>query len=215
MSDLDEGRRTRRQRQAEERRQEILAAALDTFAEHGYDGSTTREIARRAGVAEGLIYHYFPSKRALLDAMLRRYSLLPVIREMTETRPAGSPEQVLTHRVREFAALLERRRPVVTVLLREAQVNPEVASAFAAVVQEGAGLLIRYLREQTEAGQIRQNADLETAVLLLIKGHLVDQLLEAQPQASGGHTGTDTSLESSVRVLLHGLMRPGAEGTQP
>jgi AcrR family transcriptional regulator len=51
-----------------DRRQHILEAALDVFAEVGFDAATTKEIARRAGVTPGLIYFYFPNKEGLFSA---------------------------------------------------------------------------------------------------------------------------------------------------
>ena len=54
-----------------QRRREILDAALRCFADEGYHATTNRKIARRAGITEGLIYHYFPSKKALLLEIIR------------------------------------------------------------------------------------------------------------------------------------------------
>ncbi len=53
-----------------DRRQAILDAALDAFAERGFKGSSVREIARAVGVNEATLYHYFPSKAAILDALI-------------------------------------------------------------------------------------------------------------------------------------------------
>ncbi len=53
---------------AEETRRRILAAALDLFQEYGFSETTMREIARRAEVATGAAYYYFPSKEAIIMA---------------------------------------------------------------------------------------------------------------------------------------------------
>ena len=53
---------------AEETRRRILAAALDLFQERGFAESTMRDIAKRAGVATGAAYYYFPSKEAIVMA---------------------------------------------------------------------------------------------------------------------------------------------------
>ena len=58
------------------RRQAIVDAALDLFAEKGIRATTTRDIAARAGITEGAIYRHFPSKDALaggifVDCMMR------------------------------------------------------------------------------------------------------------------------------------------------
>ncbi|MCL5677132.1 MAG: TetR/AcrR family transcriptional regulator [Firmicutes bacterium] len=52
-------------------RDRILEAALASFHEHGYEGSTMAAIARRAGVTAAALYHYFPGKRDLFEALGR------------------------------------------------------------------------------------------------------------------------------------------------
>ena len=64
-------RRTRRPRA--ERKAEILGVAREVFAERGYADAAVAEIASRAGVAEGTIYSYFETKRALLNAVMERF----------------------------------------------------------------------------------------------------------------------------------------------
>ncbi len=51
-------------------RQRVLDAALDLFGEKGYDATTMQEIAAAVGVTKAAIYYYFPTKSALLDAIL-------------------------------------------------------------------------------------------------------------------------------------------------
>jgi AcrR family transcriptional regulator len=53
-------------------RERILAAALQVFAERGFDGARTREIAERAGANLGLIKYYFDSKEQLWKAAVAR-----------------------------------------------------------------------------------------------------------------------------------------------
>jgi AcrR family transcriptional regulator len=55
---------------SEERRQAIVDAVKGVFAEKGFDGTTTRELANAAGVSEALLYKHFPSKESLYAAML-------------------------------------------------------------------------------------------------------------------------------------------------
>lgn len=55
---------------AEERRHSIVDAVREVFAEKGFDGTTTRELAKAAGVSEALLYKHFPSKESLYAAML-------------------------------------------------------------------------------------------------------------------------------------------------
>lgn len=52
-----------------EKKDKILAAALDLFANEGYNATSTSKIAKHAGVSEGLIFRHFESKKGLLDAL--------------------------------------------------------------------------------------------------------------------------------------------------
>jgi len=55
---------------SEERRSAIIHAVRRVFAEKGFHGTTTRELALAAGVSEALLFKHFPNKEALFSAML-------------------------------------------------------------------------------------------------------------------------------------------------
>jgi AcrR family transcriptional regulator len=83
-----------------ERREAIVAAVQGTFAEKGFDGTTTRELARAAGVSEALLYKHFPSKESLYVAMLEACADGPMAAEFTRAltlAPSTSTLVVLVH----------------------------------------------------------------------------------------------------------------------
>ena len=59
-----------RKEQKEARRIQIIQATLDLFVERGYYGTKTSQISRRAGISEGLLFHYFPTKEILLEELV-------------------------------------------------------------------------------------------------------------------------------------------------
>ena len=61
---------TAREARTGERRAQILRAALEVFSRRGFHGATIREIASTAGLAEGTIYLYFPSKQDVLRGVI-------------------------------------------------------------------------------------------------------------------------------------------------
>lgn len=113
---------TVRQRQREATRERILEAAVETFAEQGFLGASTREIARRAGTNQGLITYHFQSKdelwRAAVDSIFERL---------------GSP---LAERLDalELADPRERAREAIRQYVRFAAAHPEL---FRIMVDEG------------------------------------------------------------------------------
>lgn len=56
--------------EARDTRREILDAALELFAQDGFFGTSMRQLAREVGVRESALYHYFPNKDAILDALM-------------------------------------------------------------------------------------------------------------------------------------------------
>jgi AcrR family transcriptional regulator len=65
-------RRAPTQKRAEETNRILLDATEIVLARHGYEAATTNRIARAAGVSIGTLYHYFPSKEALIEAVVHR-----------------------------------------------------------------------------------------------------------------------------------------------
>jgi TetR/AcrR family transcriptional regulator, fatty acid metabolism regulator protein len=82
---MEAGRLTR-SRAARDKRRSILAAAVRVFARQGFHACRVSDIADEAGVAYGLVYHYFASKDEVLDTLfLERWNvMLGVIREIDE-----------------------------------------------------------------------------------------------------------------------------------
>lgn len=60
-----------RKEQKEYRRQQILETALTLFVHQGFHGTKTSQISREAGISEGLLFHYFPTKESLLEELVR------------------------------------------------------------------------------------------------------------------------------------------------
>ena len=82
----------------DDRREDILAAARTLFAQHGVAKTTRADIATEAGIARGLIYHYFPDKDALVDAVLDGYiaDFVESLRAWDASREPGNIDKALT-----------------------------------------------------------------------------------------------------------------------
>lgn len=60
-----------RAEQKEKRRQDILEKSLDLFVYKGYNGTTIRDIAKKVDMSVGLLFHYFESKQAILEELIK------------------------------------------------------------------------------------------------------------------------------------------------
>lgn len=84
----------------EARREEIIAAARAVFAEKGFDGTTTRELAKAASVSEALIFKHFPNKEAIYTAMLsscQNSQIGDEVRKLLALQPSTSTLTVMLH----------------------------------------------------------------------------------------------------------------------
>lgn len=124
----------------EEKRRLILDAAVHVFARKGYHASRVGDIAEQAGVAHGLLYHYFDSKEELLETVFRE-TWSELLEAMTRVEASDEPAR---EQLRQVAAILLRswrRDPdLVRVLVREigrSQTLPtkveEIGQVFAAI----------------------------------------------------------------------------------
>ena len=96
---------------SKERRQAIVTAVKGAFAAKGFDGTTTRELARAAGVSEALLYKHFPSKESLYGAMLDACAEGPVAAEwgrVLTLPPSTSTLVVLVHLLTAHFVMLSR-----------------------------------------------------------------------------------------------------------
>ena len=97
-----------RRLEPDERRAQILACAIELFGERPYASVSTMELARRAGVARGLINHYFGTKRELYLEVVR--SMVSPPPALLEDMPAGDRETVLSHAVDLFLDAVRANR---------------------------------------------------------------------------------------------------------
>jgi AcrR family transcriptional regulator len=93
-----EGGRQRRL-SAQERGQQIVSGAIRFFAQHGFQGRT-RELAKELGIAQPLLYRYFPSKRALIEAVFREVYVKPI--EVDWSLLLTDRSRPITERLEEF-----------------------------------------------------------------------------------------------------------------
>ena len=141
-----------------DRRAELLEAAVRVFAAKGFHASRVGDIANEAGVAHGLLYHYFRSKEEVLETIFRE-TWSGLVRETERIEVSGVP---FREQLRRFARIYLGSWLVtpelVRVLVREVARSPEVGDR----VDEIRGLFLalsRIVESARKRGEVRADVD--------------------------------------------------------
>jgi AcrR family transcriptional regulator len=117
--------RRRRDRAARERA--LIRAATKLFADHGYDATTTREIAGHAGCSEGLIHRYFKGKEGLLLAVMSSHTSHRMLELAEDLPPANRLEEEIRQLVSWEVDHMWQDRNFLRVTVQRAMLDPKVA----------------------------------------------------------------------------------------
>jgi len=172
----------------DQRREQILDVALGVFARQGLDVTKVSDLAAAAGMSQGLLYRYFPSKEAVFAALVERATA--GARDLAE-RALGRPGTAWERLQWLCTAMLDgvRDQPEYVALVSQASSTRAPAEARAALARNGRVTfehVVRLLAEGQAAGQVASEhpVELARAFFALIQGLALGQIqddLRAQP----------------------------------
>ncbi len=140
----------------EDRREQLIDAALRAFAQKGFNRTTNKDIAREAGVTPGLIYHYFKSKEALLQAIIELRSPVQLIHSLPQSVLDLSVEKFLSIILQRVLSLVEDELFVqfIQVFLPEILHNPELAVFSFSALNQVVEFVEKNLQLRVERGEL-------------------------------------------------------------
>lgn len=146
-------------RRPADRPAEILAAALEVFAERGFHSARLEEVAKKAGVSKGALYLYFETKADLFRAVVRD-AISPNLEQVKALAAAAAP---FDQAARTGLGLLARKvvtdrriTGVVKLVIAESRNHPELATIWhETVVEPGVELMSRLIRDAQARGEVR------------------------------------------------------------
>ncbi len=167
-------------------RTRILSAALRLFASQGFDGTTTRDLAQAAGVAEGTLFRHFPNKKAILIEVATNgwvEILTDLLTELSEMGSYKAVAQVMRRRMWN----MHKNVDLMRVCFLEAQFHPDLRDRIQLeVIDKMSDVAEAFFQTAMDRGIYRQtNAKLVAKVFLgmfAIAGFSNNTLM--QPDAS-------------------------------
>lgn len=193
-----------------EKQARILAAAIEVFAEKGYAGSSTSEIAKLAGVAEGTIFRHYRTKKELLVSIVTP-ALLRMMAPFLIRGFGGvldgkfdSFEQFLRAMIDNRIEFAARNKRLLRIVAQELPFHPEVREQFKAVVLtkvlDRLTVVIEQLQRQGQLALLPPPTIARLTASTLI-GYILARL------AMAGDPGWDDEAEreATVAFLVKGL----------
>ncbi len=192
---------------------EIVAAAREAFVAKGFERTSVAEIAARVGVVEGLVYSYFPSKRDLLNEVLRS-----MYRPLLHDVEAGFARlQGLRSRLRfliwRHVRVYAEEPGLSRLALHEVRTGPDYfESVLHALQVQYTSFLLRTVREAVRHGELPAETDAELVRGLVYGG--IEHRLWGVLYGRGGGIDVEATADSWTEVVLHGIA-PAARQAAP
>jgi AcrR family transcriptional regulator len=158
------------------RRAQLLSAAREVLAEHGYERTTVSSIATKASVAQGTFYLYFPSKEALPGALSEQMALQMGV---AADRAAEGPDltNALERLAQESFVVGEAFSDILLVANRGIELCPDYEQwcELTAPWREG---IERFIRRYQQSGEVSQEINVETTAMVI--RDVVDRAVKAK-----------------------------------
>ena len=181
----------------EDKRRLILDAAVRVFARKGYHTSRVGDIAEEAGVAHGLLYHYFSSKDEVIETIFREnWSVL-----VERLRAVADSKEPAPDQLRYVAAILLRtwshQPDVVRVVIREIARTPAITHRIGELVKP-IEVISDIIERGQRDGEFRNDLDPRLAAVVFYGG--IDEILTGW--VLGQTEGSEEDVARAERTLV-------------
>lgn len=188
-------------------RDQILDAALMLFSEKGFSATTTREIAQKAGCAEGTIFRYFPKKKDILISLVRPHALEELQRVLGSLPNQGEEENlkmILENRLKTIA----KNKNLIKVIATEAQFHEEIREYLLENIGSHVfAALAAYMNKRMEEGAFRKTDPIILSRILV--GMMMSLVLseEFYPLNDFDEKKRQDYLDEIVNIFLYGVLK--------
>ena len=191
----------------EDKRRQLLDAAVRVFARKGFHASRVGDIAEEAGVAHGLLYHYFDSKDQVLEAVFHEnWSVL--LARIASVEETGEPA---ADQIRHITAIVLRTwlhlPDVVRVVVREFGRSPELSERISELTRPREAIQ-RVIERGIERGEFRRDIDPRFAATVVYGS--IDELLTVWVLGllPAGEEDVARAEKTLLEITLRGLQAP-------
>lgn len=189
---------------ADERRAQLLDSAAAVFAQRGYTGATTSELAEAAGVSEPIIYRHFKSKRELFIALVDQTGVDTIELWKSQIASAKQPAERLERVIKANPMLSDAGRVryrVIIAAMTEVE-EPEIRAA----LQKHLAMLHEFIQREVvsaqDAGVVSRRFSPGLTAWVLIEIAIGFGVLAALGLSEHGHDGSGTSVDDIITAVM-------------
>ena len=149
-----------RDTQKSQRLEQVLAAAFEVFAAHGYEAARIDEVAERAGIAKGTIYLYFKGKDQLFRAVVRNLIQKPVDEDAGNLSGRSEPMlRELFARMYARVVLNPKARSIIRLLIAESGKFPQLSDIYhREIIAPGIAVVRQIVIKGVTSGEFRKTS---------------------------------------------------------
>jgi AcrR family transcriptional regulator len=194
-----------------EKQKRIIQAAIETFAEKGFSASSTNEIAKKAGVAEGTIFRHYKTKKDLLIAIvtpvMSRLIAPFVIKDLNKVldQKYDSFEDFLRAMILNRKKFVEKNSAILKILIQEIPFHPELKTIFQKyVAREPLQKVFNIITHFQEQGEIIQGSP---ATIMRLGASAAMGYVIARNLFNNESWDDEKEMEETIQFILRGLKR--------
>jgi AcrR family transcriptional regulator len=194
----------------EDRREQIIDAAMRAFAQKGFTRATNKDIAREAGITPGLIYYYFESKEALLNAIIETRSPIRLMTSLPQHMLTMPPQLFMRYMIQQVLDIVESENFIglIRVILPEVVHgdNPEMSSLVGAALLRVMGFIGNFLEAKMQSGELRHTEVSVTTQIIFgsVAGFVLRRQIFRDPVAL--EYSHEQIADSVIETILKGLL---------
>ncbi|MDI2586384.1 TetR/AcrR family transcriptional regulator [Psychrobacillus sp. NEAU-3TGS] len=195
-----------------DKQKKIIIAAIESFSEKGYAATSTNEIAKKAGVAEGTIFRHYKTKKELLVSIvapLMTKLIGPfIVNDFHKVldRPYENVEDFLRAAIKNRSDIIKKMLPVIKIVIQEIPFQPELREQFIEqVARKTFDRILQVIKGYQDKGQLIEMPTLSAARLAIssIFGFLISRYI-LFPESEWDD---ELETERTVQFILHGLAK--------
>ena len=188
---------------AEDTRKKIYEAAMEMFREKGFEETTMRDIAAKAGVALGGAYYYYSSKGAIVLAFYHEMQEMSTSLVMEGLADKKKLKERIRAVLDQRLKLLAPNRKFCAALFRHAPDGADPLSPFSADTQPIRDAAVEQMRVALEGGDVKIPADLKPRLPYLLWLYQMALIMFWLYDRSAGQERTEKLMEKSLGLLVN------------